>query len=217
MIISYLKYCWQRKGAFRIHSPFVFDYVTKALHKSSNYDYEKLYSVYRVIDKHRFCTPSARIKAQLIYKTASYFNAENIAIAGETKAMNIAAIAMSCPKVQLHTTAWREAYDELESLGINSLKLIDNETLLKNLDSDDREPFVLFLASPTEGNDFLKHTQPDDIIIIDNIHRTRENEHSWNELKDNDLVKFSFDIYHIGILFFKQGFEKQNFVLKWRS
>ena len=215
MIISYLKYCWQRKGPFRIHSPFVFDYVTKSLQKSSNYDYEKLYSVYRVIDRHRFCTPPARKKAQLIYKTTSYFDAGNIAIVGETKAMNIAAIAMSCPKTQLHTTAWREAYDELESLGINNLKLIDNETLLKSLDSDNREPFVLFLASPMEGDAFLKHARPDDIIIIDNIHRTHESEHSWNTLKNNNLVKFSFDIYYIGILFFKQGFEKQGVVIKY--
>ncbi len=217
MFISYIKYCWQRKGPFRIHSPFVFEYVTKALKKTRNDDYEKLHSVYRLIDKHRFCKPSIKTKAQLIYKTTSYFNAENIVIVGTTTAMNIAAIAMSCSTVQLHTTVWRESYDELESMGINNLKLIDSDTLIKKLDSDDRGAYLLLFASPLADNEIVKHAQSEDLIIIDNIHKTHDNEHCWNDLKDNGFVKFSFDLYHIGILFFRQGFEKQDFILNWRS
>lgn len=216
MIRSYIKYRRRRKGPFRIHSPFVFEFVTKALKRAHNDDFDKLYSIYRTIDRHRFCPRSKRHKARLIYKTTAYFEPDATIIIGETSAMNVAALSMSCPKAQLHTTTWREAYDELESMGINNIRLVKQDSLSKMMNDNDREAILLLLSDPLADNHLIELTQNDDIVIVDNIHQSHDYEQGWDELKNNPRVSFSFDLYHIGILFFKQGFEKQDFILKYR-
>lgn len=215
MIKSYIKYRKRRKGPFRIHSPFVFEFVSKALKRAHNDDFDKLYSIYRTIDKHRFCPRGKRHKARLIYKTTAYFDPENIIVVGQMNAMNIAALALSCPQAQLHTTAWNETYDELESMGINNLRLIKMEDISRLLNSEERESAILFLSSPTCETTFLNDILPDDIVMIDNIHADNDDEDGWEEWKNNSSVTFSIDLYHIGLLFFKQGFEKQEFIIKY--
>lgn len=215
MLKSYLKYRRRRKGSFRIHSPFVFDFVTKALKRAHNDDFEKLYSVYRVVDRHRFCTRHKRHKARLIYKTAAYFDPETIIVIGQMNAMNIAALALSCPQSQIYTTAWCEAYDELESMGMNNLRLIKTNDIKEILTDEEREAALIFLASPVSETTFLNDILPDDIVMVDNIHSDNDDEDGWESLKDREIVSFSMDLYHIGLLFFKQGFEKQEFIIKY--
>jgi len=215
MFKSYLKYRRRRKGPFRIHSPFVFDFVTKALRRAHNDDFEKLYSVYRVIDRHRFCTRHKRHKARLIYKTAAYFDPENIIVEGQMNAMNIAALALSCQQAQIYTTAWSDTYDELESMGVNNLKLIKASDIDELLKDEEREPVLVFMASPLCETTFFDNILPDDIVMIDNIHATSDFEDGWESLKSSDAVSFSIDLYHISLLFFKQGFEKQEFIIKY--
>ena len=44
MVTSYLRYLWQRKSAYSIHSPFVYDFMRKVLNDSgSNRDYDTIY------------------------------------------------------------------------------------------------------------------------------------------------------------------------------
>lgn len=215
MLKSYLKYRRRRKGSFRIHSPFVFDFVTRGLKRAHNDDFEKLYSIYRVIDRHRFCTRHKRHKARLIYKTAAYFDPENIIVIGPMNAMNIAALALSCPQARIHTTAWNEAYDELEVMGMNNLKLIKTDDIDRLLTDEEREPVLVFLASSVCKSNFFNNMLPDDVVMIDNIHADNEDEEGWECMKNSQLVSFSMDLYHIGLLFFKQGFEKQEFVIKY--
>lgn len=215
MIKSYIKYRHRRKGPFRIHSPFVFEFVTKALRRTHNDDYEKLYSIYRTIDKHRFCPRSKRRKARLIYKTTAFFDLEDIVVAGKMNAMNIAALALGCQQAQLHTTSWDETYDELESLGINNIKPIETDDIDSLLADNEREQAMIFLATPICETAFISNMLPDDIIMIDDIHADHDTEEAWEELKANPKVAFSMDFYHIGLLFFKEGFEKQDFIIKY--
>ena len=51
MIVSYLKYLLQRKSKYKIHSPFVYEFMTKVLNDSgSNRDYDLMLRVSLLID-----------------------------------------------------------------------------------------------------------------------------------------------------------------------
>jgi predicted O-methyltransferase YrrM len=50
------------------------------------------------------------------------------------------------------------------------------------------------------------------IIVVDDIHHTPEMENAWNELKKNDLVYASVDLFRCGLLFFDPALNKQHFV-----
>jgi hypothetical protein len=40
-------------------------------------------------------------------------------------------------------------------------------------------------------------------------------EDAWEEIKANEDVSVTFDLYCVGVVFFREGIEKQDFVLKY--
>jgi predicted O-methyltransferase YrrM len=51
------------------------------------------------------------------------------------------------------------------------------------------------------------------ILVVDDIHWSEEMEKAWNELKANELVYGSIDLFQCGILFFQPGLNRQHYVL----
>jgi len=51
------------------------------------------------------------------------------------------------------------------------------------------------------------------VVVIDDIHWSEEMEKAWNELRHNELVYGSIDLYRCGILFFDPALNKQHFVI----
>ena len=57
-----------------------------------------------------------------------------------------------------------------------------------------------------------KRVKEKSIVIIDDIHRSAEMEQAWNEIRKNELVYGSVDLYRCGVLFFEPSLGKQHFV-----
>ncbi|GGF16538.1 O-methyltransferase [Echinicola rosea] len=53
------------------------------------------------------------------------------------------------------------------------------------------------------------------IVAIGDIHRSRDMENAWKELKAHDAVSMSMDFYECGILFFTAGIKKQHYTLHY--
>ena len=55
MVGSWLKYLLQRKSRYKVHSPFVYDFMCKVLNDSgSNRDYDLMLRISRLVDGKRF-------------------------------------------------------------------------------------------------------------------------------------------------------------------
>jgi predicted O-methyltransferase YrrM len=52
------------------------------------------------------------------------------------------------------------------------------------------------------------------IVILDDIHYSKEMERAWNELKKHERVHASADLYRCGILFFDPSLNNQHVVLQ---
>lgn len=59
----------------------------------------------------------------------------------------------------------------------------------------------------------LPHLHEGSIIIIADIHWSKEMELAWNEIKIHQLVSLSLDFYECGVLFFKKGLAKSHYIL----
>lgn len=57
--------------------------------------------------------------------------------------------------------------------------------------------------------------QESSIVIIDDIHWSPEMKKAWKALISHPKVTHSVDIYDAGILFFKEGLQKQHFILEF--
>jgi predicted O-methyltransferase YrrM len=53
------------------------------------------------------------------------------------------------------------------------------------------------------------------VIIIDDIYFTREMEEAWNEIKQNEKVSLTVDIFKLGIVFFREGINYNNYIIRY--
>jgi len=53
------------------------------------------------------------------------------------------------------------------------------------------------------------------VFIFDDIHWSPEMSEAWEYMKNNSKVSISIDLYKMGILFFREGIARQNFVIRY--
>ncbi len=113
------------------------------------------------------------------------------------------------------------ALTNFESFNIHNIHLIEGNidvTLPDFLQNPAKINFALVDANhryePTLRyfNALSKRMSKKGIMIIDDIHHSKEMTQAWNELKTHDLVYGSIDLFRCGILFFDVDLNKQHFV-----
>jgi len=60
--------------------------------------------------------------------------------------------------------------------------------------------------------EFLGSNGEDDILIVRGIHESGDMEAIWKKAIDYDRVRVSLDLFEIGILLFRKGLQKENFI-----
>ena len=53
------------------------------------------------------------------------------------------------------------------------------------------------------------------VLILEGIHHSRRTSDAWEAIIADEDVTLSMDLYCVGIVFFREGMEKQDFVLKY--
>lgn len=61
----------------------------------------------------------------------------------------------------------------------------------------------------------LPKKNQDSVFIFDDIYWSQGMTKAWNEIKQHPDVRFTIDLYWMGLVFFKPGFEKQNFIIRY--
>jgi predicted O-methyltransferase YrrM len=53
------------------------------------------------------------------------------------------------------------------------------------------------------------------VIAIDDIHHSGEMESAWTEIKQNENVSFTIDLFRMGLVFFREGMNHFNYVIRY--
>jgi hypothetical protein len=61
----------------------------------------------------------------------------------------------------------------------------------------------------------MEKIHPHSILIVDDIHYSKEMETAWHIIQRNDLVYATIDLYRCGLIFFNPSLTKQNVVLQF--
>ncbi|PLW98965.1 MAG: SAM-dependent methyltransferase [Marinilabiliales bacterium] len=64
-------------------------------------------------------------------------------------------------------------------------------------------------------NKCLAKAHENSIFIFDDIHWSPEMEKAWEQIKKSERVHVSIDLYKMGILFFRKGISRQNFIIRY--
>ncbi len=222
MISSWLKYLWHRKSKYTIHSPFVFDFVTKVLNDNgSNRDYDTILRIGRLLDKKKHISYAKRKRSRLLYRVIKHYEPDSVVSFGSITALNATALAMGHLQTRVYLEQSEDFLETLNLMGVINVNLIQPS----EFDSDRfrrlNTSFVFFGRDSFEEDtwdylvDCLSYKTVDSVFIFEGIHHNRDIEDAWEEIKANEDVSVTFDLYSIGMVFFREGIEKQDFVLKF--
>lgn len=221
MIGSWIDYLLKRKSEYKIHSPFVYDFMRKVLNDhGTNRDYDTIYRIARLLDKRKHISYNQRKQSRLLYRLVRYFEPESVVSFGKLSALNTSALALGHLQTKVYLEESDDFLETLNSMGVVNVSLIqpaefDSEHF-KRLNTG----FVFFSRDSFEEDtwdylaDCLSHKTSESVFVFEGIHHNRDMQDAWEEIKGNEDVSVTFDLYCVGLVFFREGIEKQDFVLK---
>jgi predicted O-methyltransferase YrrM len=72
-----------------------------------------------------------------------------------------------------------------------------------------REPVLRYF------NQMAEISNSNTVIVLDDIHLSREMEDAWNEVKLHKSVTATVDLYRIGLIFFRRGMSRSDYVIRY--
>jgi predicted O-methyltransferase YrrM len=96
-------------------------------------------------------------------------------------------------------------FNELLPIVLNELKRVDFLFIDGN---HSYEPTIKYFS------DSLFYLNDDSVVVIDDIHWSREMKKAWLEIQHHPKVKTTIDLYYFGIVFFKKELSTEHFILK---
>jgi predicted O-methyltransferase YrrM len=255
-ISGYFKYLLNKKGKHGIHSPFVFDFITKVLEDRKDYpEYKRLdktrhnllsdtniietvdfgsgaknkeFITFRSSVKHLTKLRSQSIREmRLLMRIVKYFKPATILEFGTSTGLGTISLALGNPQAKVITM---EGCASIASVAESQFRRndIDNiEVIIGNFNNvltDVLEKMTMLDLVFFDGNhrkiptlDYFNHclakAGEKSVFIFDDIHWSAEMEEAWIEIQQNKSVTLTLDLFHLGIVFFHKGIEKQHFVL----
>jgi predicted O-methyltransferase YrrM len=64
-------------------------------------------------------------------------------------------------------------------------------------------------------NRMVKLSDENSVIVLDDIYYSAEMGEAWNEIKNNDKVSFTIDIFKMGLVFFRQGMTRNDYIIRY--
>jgi hypothetical protein len=186
---SYIKFLYHSKNEHGVHSPFVFDLVTKCFYDKTKFPE---YSLLKNNSK----------RARLFFRIIRYFKPKTILEIGNP--------------TELDTNLFSSEIISIEDFEKNKLSKNDKtfdfrlstfDFIYFNQNESQKTTIAYFeLLLPTVAND--------SVWIFNDIHKSNENENTWKIIKKHPKVKVTIDAFHFGMVFFRAEQEKEHFVIR---
>jgi predicted O-methyltransferase YrrM len=158
--------------------------------------------------------------AALLYRLARFVKAEHIIELGTSLGITTSYLSAADPKAEIITFEGAENIADLastyfERLDLQNIRLVrgnfDN-TLPDWLHSSGKKYDLIYIDGNHTYEATLRYfsmlppfTHDDTLIILDDIHWSREMEQAWEEIKGNTSVTLTIDLFFIGLVFFRRS------------
>ncbi len=166
---------------------------------------------------------------QVIFRLANHFQPQTIVELGTSLGMTTAYLASANSQSKIYSLEGcpetakvaRENFDKLGLKNID-LRIGDFKDTLPQLATDLHQVDLAFFDgnhryAPTMDyfHRFLPLAKEHSLFIFDDIHWSEEMEQAWEEIKRHPEVSITIDLFFIGLVFFKKGKIKENFVVRF--
>ncbi len=180
------------------------------------------------IRKRAIASSSKKRTIRIIYQTICYFNPSIIIETGTNLGFTTISMALANPNSKVYSieadkTLVENARQNIMYSHINNIELIHGTfeeklpQLLGKIEFFDLayiDGNHKYEATTRYFHDLLKHTTSNSIIIFDDICWSPGMKKAWKEIINHPSITVSINLGSFGIIFFKEGLSKQNFVLR---
>jgi predicted O-methyltransferase YrrM len=257
-LTKYLKYILlsRHRRGHGIHSPFVFDLVSRIFRNKSDRDIvcsiEKVRR--RLITDHRSIlvkdlgsgaesvetklrkvsdiarySPVAQKYGVLLSNLATEFGKPHIIEFGTSFGISTMYMAASCTDATIYTMEGCPSTAEIakhnfKEAGLRNIKVFIGsfDELLDDITDSPYKPGLVFIDGNHRKEPVIKYfnrmaeiSDNKTVIVIDDIYYSKEMEEAWNEIKQSENVSFTIDIYRMGIVFFREGINHNNYIIRY--
>jgi predicted O-methyltransferase YrrM len=168
-------------------------------------------------------------QARLLYRLARYYKPQTILEFGTAAGFSTAYIKAPLPESKMITmegcaSLADVASNNLKKLGINNVDISVGhfDVLLPGvLERLGKPDFVFFDGNhrkePTLNyfNVCCERAHENTLFVFDDIHWSPGMEKAWETIKKDKRVSISVDLFWFGLVFFRKGIEKQDFVIRY--
>ena len=258
LIRSYLVYLSKAKTRYKIHSPFVYELVSKVLRDKTKYDdcamlreltkkQAQRTDLIETVDfgsgsgGYTYTTsmlPKGKIvkqrtsgKAQLklLYKLSKFLKPDVILEFGTAAGISAAYLKKGNPPAKLITLEGCAsladfAESTFQKAHIHGIEVISGNfdiTLGDVLNRDLKLDMVFFDGNHRKEPTLryfeacLENADENSLFIFDDIHWSSGMEEAWETIKANNKVSITIDLFWLGLVFFKKGVAKQDFIIRY--
>jgi predicted O-methyltransferase YrrM len=167
---------------------------------------------------------------RLLFRLANYYRTATIIEMGSSLGISTAYLASADAASQVITMEGSPsiaaiAEETFHQLGLHNITQVTGtfEEVLSNLIVSNPPANLVFIDGNHRKNalleyfeQFLNKISPASLIIIHDIHWSREMEEAWDIIQKNPRVKMSIDIFSAGLVFFRDEFQvKQQFIIRF--
>ena len=257
-IARYLKYILlskHRKG-HGIHSPFVFDLVSRVFRNKIDDDIvfrveqvrKRLVSDQSSIKVNDLGSGAASTKTNirkvseiarnssvslkygvLLSNMAAEFGGELIVEFGTAFGISTMYMAASCPDARVNTIEGCTETSEIALMnfseaGFSNISLFNRsfDDALDDVIVPGNSPGMVFIDGNHRKEPVLRYfsklaeiSDSNTVIIIDDINYSKEMSEAWDEIRRFEKVSVTVDICRMGIVFFRKGINRNNYIVRY--
>ena len=222
-----------RKG-FGIHSPFVYNLITKVIEEKSQYyafrEIENFHS--ELLKKKDFIAEITAKETQssnygaFLFRMINFFKCDTVIQVGcSTGVMSLYLVMASPVKskyflLEERTNLLNSVRNFLSARSLKGISFLEGDypENIKSFQVSEKKADLIFINSIPEGietDKFYSLIKPliskTTILIIDNITKDKQKRNLWLKVQETDEVRITINLYSAGILFFNDKYPKKNY------
>jgi predicted O-methyltransferase YrrM len=138
-------------------------------------------------------------------------------------------MAASCEGARVNTVEGCPEIAEIAKVnfkkaGIKNIKVFTGsfDDVLPVIINSNNKPGLVFIDGNHRKEPVIKYffqiakiSDSKTVIIIDDIYNSSEMEEAWNEIKTNKSISLTIDIFRMGIVFFREGINHHNYIIRY--
>lgn len=185
-------------------------------------------SLRKVSDTARYSAIPERY-GKLLANMASEFGKPAIVELGTSLGISTMYLALADPENDVFTIEGCPqtagiAKENFKNAGIENISLMNGsfDEMFPQLEKEKIRPGLVFIDGDHRREPLLRYfsrmadlSDVRTVVIIDDIHHSPEMEEAWHEIRQNEKVTVTIDIYRMGFVFFRKGMSRYNYVLRY--